>query len=180
MPTTTIQALPYPSGSDAPAGPAQIKALAEAVETRTAMRFASIAERDAKVPAGQRIAGMQAFVDADQTLYRWSTSGTASWRIEWRATLSPLIQSGIVTVDVSSLASGSTTGTQVVTFPAPFPVAPQVVVASRLSTILQVEPTCQGMTEAAFTIRVSNVGSTAIAASSTAMFAWIATYHQTA
>ena len=180
MPTTPIQALPYPGGADAPAGPAQIKALAESVETRVVMRFASIAERDAKLPAGQRVAGMLAYVEADQTLYVWSTFGMASWRIEWRATLSPLIQSGIVTVDVSSLASGSATGAQVVTFPAPFPVAPQVVVAGRLNTILQVEPTCQGMTEVAFTIRVSNVGSTAIAASSTATFAWIATYHQTA
>ena len=84
MPTTPIQALPYPGGADAPAGPAQIKALAEAVETRTAMRFASIAERDAKLPAGQRVAGMIAWVDADQTYYVWSTTGSPSWKIVWR------------------------------------------------------------------------------------------------
>lgn len=83
MPTTPIQALPYPSGSDAPAGPAQLKALAEAIETRTVMRFASTAARDAALPVGSRIAGMQAFVDADQTLYVWSTTGTASWRPTW-------------------------------------------------------------------------------------------------
>lgn len=86
MPTTPIQALPYPSGSDAPAGPAQLKALAEAVEKGLAMRFASIAERDAKLPAGQRVAGMIAWVDADQTYYVWSTRGTPQWRVLWMDT----------------------------------------------------------------------------------------------
>ena len=83
MPTTPIQALPYPGGADAPAGPAQMKALAEAVENRVVMRFASIAERDAKLPSGRRVAGMRAWVDADQTEYVWSTTGTASWRPTW-------------------------------------------------------------------------------------------------
>ena len=86
MPTTPIQALPYPGGADAPAGPTQIKALAEAVENRVVMRFASIAERDAKLPAGQRVAGMIAWVDANQAYYVWSTRGTPSWRILWQDT----------------------------------------------------------------------------------------------
>lgn len=92
MPTTPIQALPYPGGADAPAGPAQIKALAEAVETRLVMRFASTAARDAALPVGSRIAGMLAWVDADQTYYVWSTNGTASWRVMWRDTAWTTVQ----------------------------------------------------------------------------------------
>jgi len=82
MPTTPIQALPYPPAVGAtPDVPRDVKALAEAIETRLVMRFASIAERDTKLPSGQRVAGMLAWVDADQTYYTWTTSG---WRIYWR------------------------------------------------------------------------------------------------
>lgn len=97
MATTTVQPLPYPSPTGVtPDVPRDIKALAEAVENRVVMRFASTAARDAAIPAGQRIAGMQAFVDADQTLYVWSTAGTPGWRpvnVTWRP-YTPTLSSG--------------------------------------------------------------------------------------
>lgn len=84
MPTTLIQPLPYPPAVGVTANvPRDVKALAEAVESRLVMRFASTAARDAAIPSGQRVAGMLAWVDADQTRYVWSTAGTASWRPEW-------------------------------------------------------------------------------------------------
>ena len=90
MPTTPIQALPYPSATGVSADvPRDLKALAEAVENRSAMRFASIAERDAKLPTGQRVAGMIAWVDADQAYYVWSTSGTPSWKVLWSVGAQP-------------------------------------------------------------------------------------------
>jgi hypothetical protein len=51
MPTTTAQALPYPGQGDPPNGPAQIEALALAVEPRLVMVFASSADRDNKLTA---------------------------------------------------------------------------------------------------------------------------------
>lgn len=87
MATTTIQPLPYPLPGDPADGPAQIKALAEAVEGRVVMRFPSLAARDAAIPSGQRVAGMLAWVDADQAYYVWSTRGTTpSWRVLWQDT----------------------------------------------------------------------------------------------
>lgn len=87
MPTTTIQPLPYPSGGDPASGPAQIKALAEAIETRVVMRFPSREARDTALPTGKRVAGMIAWVDADQAYYVWSTRGTTpSWRVLWQDT----------------------------------------------------------------------------------------------
>ena len=83
MPTTLVQPLPYPAPGAVPDVPADLKLLAEAVETRGVMRFASIAARDAALPAGSRVAGMLAWVDANQTLYVWSTTGTPSWRPDW-------------------------------------------------------------------------------------------------
>ena len=84
MPTTSIQALPYPAAVGVtPDVPFFMKTLAEAVEKGMVMRFASIAERDAKLPSGQRVAGMIAWVDSDQTYYVWSTTGTPSWRVMW-------------------------------------------------------------------------------------------------
>lgn len=82
MPTTTIQPLPYPSPTGVtPDVPRDIKALAEAVEGRVVMRFATAAARDAALPSGKRVAGMGCFIEADQTLYMWSTTGTAQWRV---------------------------------------------------------------------------------------------------
>lgn len=86
MPNTQIQPLPYPPEVGvSPNVPADIKALAEAIETRTVMRFASTAARDAALPTGSRVGGMLAWVDATQTYYVWSTSGTPSWLVVWSA-----------------------------------------------------------------------------------------------
>lgn len=84
MPTTSIQALPYPAAVGVtPDVPFFMKTLAEAIEKGLVMRFASAAERDAKLPSGQRVAGMFAWVDADQMYYVWSTKGTPSWKVVW-------------------------------------------------------------------------------------------------
>ena len=85
MPTTLVQPLPYPTQGAVPDVPADLKLLAEAVETRAVMRFASIAARDAALPTGSRVAGMLAWVDATQTYYVWSTSGIPSWLVVWSA-----------------------------------------------------------------------------------------------
>jgi len=83
MATTTIQPLPYPGPLDPPAGPAQIKALAEAIEGRTVMRFATAAARDAAIPSGARVAGMMCFIEADNGVYVWSGS---AWGVVWQDT----------------------------------------------------------------------------------------------
>ena len=83
MPTTLVQPLPYPAPGAVPDVPADLKLLAEAIEKGLVMRFASIAERDAKLPSGQRVSGMFAWVDATQAYYVWSTKGTPSWKVMW-------------------------------------------------------------------------------------------------
>lgn len=49
--TTTIQALPYPTASDAPAGHTQMLSLAQALETKLVMIFSSSTDRGTKVPS---------------------------------------------------------------------------------------------------------------------------------
>lgn len=71
MATEPIQGLPYPLPSDAPDGPNQIKALADAVAPRLVMRFASTAARDAAIPSP--IDGMECWTGTT----RWARiSGT--------------------------------------------------------------------------------------------------------
>lgn len=84
MATTTIQPLPYPAPGDSPDVPRDLKALAEAVEGRTVMRFASTAARDAALPSGKRVAGMHTYIEAESAVYVW-TAG--AWRRAWAHTL---------------------------------------------------------------------------------------------
>ena len=51
MPSTPRTSTPYPAGSDAPLGPAQMQALAENLEKYGIPRFASSAARDAAIPS---------------------------------------------------------------------------------------------------------------------------------
>ncbi|WP_102508078.1 hypothetical protein [Sanguibacter massiliensis] len=81
MATTTIQPLPYPAPGDAPDIPRDLKALAEAVEDRTIMRFATTAARDAAIPSGRRMRGMVAYVEATATTYIYDQGG---WWVLWR------------------------------------------------------------------------------------------------
>lgn len=76
MATEPIQALPYPSPSDAPDGPNQIKALADAVVTRTVMRFASTSARDVAVTSP--VEGMIAVTGTGATLQTWQYR-SAAW-----------------------------------------------------------------------------------------------------
>ncbi|QIK82387.1 hypothetical protein [Sanguibacter sp. HDW7] len=78
MATTTIQPLPYPLPGDPADGPAQIKALAEAVEGRTVMRFASLAARDAALPTGKLVDGMMCHVASENGVY---VRAAGAWRL---------------------------------------------------------------------------------------------------
>lgn len=91
MATTTVQPLPYPLPGDPADGPAQIKALAEAVENRVVMRFPSLAARDAALPSGTLVDGMVCHVAADSSVYIRSGGAWALMWHDWRpytATLS--------------------------------------------------------------------------------------------
>lgn len=83
MATTTIQPLPYPGPGDSPDVPRDLKALAEAVEDRTVMRFASAAARDAAIPSGRRVPGMHAYIESENGVYVWDGG---EWRAVWRDT----------------------------------------------------------------------------------------------
>lgn len=81
MATTPLQALPYPSLSDPPNGPAQLQALAVAVEKQLVMRFATTAARDAAIPAP--VEGMCAYIgsgDVAEGPYYYHGS---AWRLPW-------------------------------------------------------------------------------------------------
>lgn len=61
MPNTTLQGIPYPAQGDPPNGPAQMQALALAVEPRLVQVYADAADRDNKVtaPASGMLAWLQ-------------------------------------------------------------------------------------------------------------------------
>ncbi|WP_239404551.1 hypothetical protein [Frankia sp. Cj3] len=70
MPTTPVQALPYPASTDAPNGPVQLQALGLAVEPKLMMVFSTATDRDAKITAPTagmvcwlQTPGCQAFYD---------------------------------------------------------------------------------------------------------------------
>jgi hypothetical protein len=71
--TTTINGLPYPTNSDAPTGPAQMQALANAVDTRIVPRFSTISARNAAITAP--VDGQMCSVNGFPMFYR-----TGSWR----------------------------------------------------------------------------------------------------
>ena len=83
MATTTIQPLPYPLPGDPADGPAQIKALAEAVEGRVVMRFPSIAARDAALLSGTLVDGMMCHVASESAVY---VRAGGQWRLLWQDT----------------------------------------------------------------------------------------------
>ena len=81
MATTTVQPLPYPSPTGVtPDVPRDIKALAEAVENRLVMRFASLAARDAALPSGTLVDGMMCHVASENAVYLRSGG---QWRLLW-------------------------------------------------------------------------------------------------
>jgi hypothetical protein len=78
VPTTPIGAAPYPAGSSADNVPADLQALAVWASTRTTMRFADAAARDAAITSP--VAGMIAWLDTPGSV----TVRTASaWRTLW-------------------------------------------------------------------------------------------------
>lgn len=80
MPTTPIGGAPFPAGSDADNVPADLQALAVWASTRTVMRFADAAARDAALTSPA--AGMVAWLDTPGSV----TIRTASaWRTLWSA-----------------------------------------------------------------------------------------------
>ena len=83
MATTTIQPLPYPLPGESPDVPRDIKALAEAVEGRVVMRFASLATRNAALPSGTLVDGMVCYVASENAVYLRSGG---QWRIMWSDT----------------------------------------------------------------------------------------------
>ncbi len=77
--TEPIQAGPYPEPSDPPDGPNQMAAIVAWAATRTVMRFATPDARDAALPEGTAVDGMQAWTGTGTTLRHWSrVAGT--WR----------------------------------------------------------------------------------------------------
>lgn len=90
MANEPIQGLPYPDPSEPPAGPAQIKALADAVVTRTNMRFATTGARDAVITAP--VAGMECYIGSGATAIKQiyhAGSWTKSWEVNATGSLTP-------------------------------------------------------------------------------------------
>jgi hypothetical protein len=77
MATTPNQGLPYQTLADPPHGPNLGQQLAVAVEPKLVMRFASAADRAAKVPAPT--IGMLSWVDDLQRLEFYTTVPAAGW-----------------------------------------------------------------------------------------------------
>ncbi len=74
MVTTVIQGAPYPAYGSLPDVPADLRALAEWVELRLNMRFASASARDLAITAP--VEGMKTWL---QDVNRWSTYNGAAW-----------------------------------------------------------------------------------------------------
>lgn len=82
MANEPIQGLPYPDLTGVPPNvPADIKALADAVAPRSVMRFASIAARDAALPAP--VDGMVCYIAADNGYY---VRAGGQWVVLWSDT----------------------------------------------------------------------------------------------
>lgn len=93
MPNTPNQALPYPSLTDPANGPVGFQQLAEAIEKKLVMVFASAADRDAKITAPTE--GMTCWrQDAnvleihDGTAWRWNGGKAIACRAQRTAVLS--------------------------------------------------------------------------------------------
>lgn len=74
MPNSPIAALPYPATTDAPNGPAQFQALAQATETLLVNRFTSTTDRDTRITSP--LPGMLAWI-ADARL--WTFYDGSQW-----------------------------------------------------------------------------------------------------
>lgn len=76
---TPIRGLPYPELTGPPNGPAQMQALALALDSTGVPRYATAAARDVAIPLAQRVKGMIVFRDELGGVYEWWT-GTG-WEI---------------------------------------------------------------------------------------------------
>ncbi len=81
MANEPIQGGPYPEPIDPPDGPGQMSAIVGWAAGRSVMRFASIAARDAALPAP--VDGMVCFVAADSGYY---VRVDGEWRVLWQDT----------------------------------------------------------------------------------------------
>ncbi|MCX5407521.1 hypothetical protein OHA37_27110 [Streptomyces sp. NBC_00335] len=97
MPTTPIGAAPYPAGTDADDVPADLEALAVWASTRTNMRFADAAARDAAITSP--VAGMIAWLDTPGSV---TVRTAAAWKTLWSA---------LAWTDITLPASCTTYGT---------------------------------------------------------------------
>jgi hypothetical protein len=73
VPTTTVNALPYPAADDAPNGPSQIGALAQALDNKLVPRFTNATARNAAIPSP--VNGQMAWTTGDKRL--WVYDGSA-------------------------------------------------------------------------------------------------------
>jgi hypothetical protein len=74
--TTTYAQFPYPTSTDMPDGPAQIKALAEAVEDRVPVNYTNAAQRDTALGANPPVGTIAFLVD----LKIWTGYDGTAWR----------------------------------------------------------------------------------------------------
>lgn len=84
MATTPLQALPVPSLSDPPNGPAQLMALGTAVEKLVVMQFDDAAARSATIPTPTRgMVTLLADTGAMETYYGIVTGWQKPWNLPW-------------------------------------------------------------------------------------------------
>lgn len=99
MPSTPLQALPYPALSDAPNGPTAVQNLATALEPKLVMTFATTAARDAAITAPT--AGMLVWTTTPASY--WYYTGAAWTRVisrvgcRLRRAATQVIPSGAIT-----------------------------------------------------------------------------------
>lgn len=102
-----IQGLPYPDGSTLPDGPAQIKALADAVAPKLMMVFATTSARDVAITSPS--AGMRCFVGSGSAMAEYVHNGTA-WRpLRGYCRAVATSAQSIATATATNLSFGATT-----------------------------------------------------------------------
>jgi len=171
MATEPIQSGPYPVPGDAPDGPAQMLAIVAWAAGRLVMRFASTAARDAALPSPAD--GMVCYVAADKSIY---ARIDGAWVVLWRASTSPMVQRGIANVATGGITAGGAGAAATVTFPAPFPGTPTVVIQMARATSYFLIAGVGGENANGFTLTPRNLGSSTTPAGQTVGFPWVAVY----
>jgi hypothetical protein len=100
MATTANQQLPYPTAADDPNVPQDIQALAEAVDKKVVMVFASVSDRSTRVPAPT--AGMLGVMNDTDTVVFYDG---AAWKTIYPPPV-PAVTNGTTVPSNSSGANG--------------------------------------------------------------------------